>query len=393
MTPAPSTTDPKLLGVGQDRWIGYGWPAVVLVTFALAAGVAYRPATNRILWTVLPVVVLLALLVTFSDSPPAVPPRLTPVAAAAAVTGWSLLMFHDDNWSILGFAVYAAAFSAGRRSGILLAAVASTAWAVAWQLDSAPWWTVTIPVGVFIVGTMISVGVYRIEAINEAQAALIEQLHATRAELAEVERAKGIGEERSRLAGEIHDTLAQGFTSIVLLSRAARHADDPAELLCTIEQTAQHSLDATRDLIEATQPPELESGSLPDALHRELAKSVPTDIATSFRVVGQPRRLGADTEITLLRATHEALRNIRTHARASTVEIVLIYGDRDVHLEVHDDGIGAEAGTVADRGSLTGGQGLKVLEQRARALSGHVRLDSRPSGGSVLSLRLPASKP
>jgi signal transduction histidine kinase len=102
---------------------------------------------------------------------------------------------------------------------------------------------------------------------------LIEQLEATRAELAAAERREGILEERQRLAREIHDTLAQGFTSIVMHLEAAEGAltGDPEMLQNHIDRarsTARNSLDQARRVVQDLRPDVLEKGTLPDAINR-----------------------------------------------------------------------------------------------------------------------------
>ncbi|MGI9595376.1 MAG: sensor histidine kinase, partial [Acidimicrobiales bacterium] len=222
---------------------------------------------------------------------------------------------------------------------------------------------------------------------------LISELTRTRQQLADSERSKGVLEERARFAGEIHDTLAQGFTSIVLVSRAALRAGDTERALLSIEGTALENLDAARRLVDAIRPPELAIASLPDALDRQVSASLPTDVRSQFQVVGQPRSLNGTVEVTLLRATQEALLNIRNHADARHVHVTLSYLDDVVALDVRDDGVGFVDGEVEDRGRLTGGQGLRALEERARSLAGELTIEAVETGGSVLSVLLPAARP
>jgi signal transduction histidine kinase len=231
---------------------------------------------------------------------------------------------------------------------------------------------------------------YRAEVLNDEQAALIDQLQATRAELAESERSKGVLEERARMAGEIHDTLAQGFTSIVLLSRAARRSGATAEQLAAIETTAQENLDASRRLIDAMRPPELEAVSLRDAVGRHVSSAAGNGFVTDFDVVGTPRPLPGAVEVTILRATQELTANVVAHANAERMDVNLSYLDDVVVLDVRDDGVGFARGNVSDRGSLTGGQGLDALCRRAESLGGQLSVAAGADGGSALSLVLPA---
>ncbi|MDH5521300.1 MAG: histidine kinase, partial [Acidimicrobiia bacterium] len=233
--------------------------------------------------------------------------------------------------------------------------------------------------------------------LNERKSELISELRATQRELVDAERTKGVLAERTRMAAEIHDTLAQGFTSIVLLSRAGIRSGDATQALKSIEETAQENLADARRLIEAIRPPELGAGSLPMALERQLDSVLPDEVDRHFAVEGEPRALNGAVEVTVLRAAQEALLNIRTHARADRVDMVLRFSEESVTLDVRDNGVGFTAGEVADRGDLTGGQGLALLRRRAESLSG--RLDLGPGGsngtsrgagrGSHVSLTLP----
>lgn len=145
--------------------------------------------------------------------------------------------------------------------------------------------------------------------------------------------------------------------------------------------------------MDGSRPAELDTASPPDALNRQLSTSLPADIESVFEVVGQPRSLSGTVEVTLLRATQEALLNIRSHAQADHVHVTLSYLDDLVALDVRDDGIGFEPDEVHDRGELTGGQGLRALGERARSLSGNLTIEATESGGSVVSVLLPAASP
>lgn len=169
---------------------------------------------------------------------------------------------------------------------------------------------------------------------------------------------------------------------------------DPEQALEEIEATALENLSAARRLVDAIGPAELEAAaSLPDALGRQVERSLPPDVLSRFEVIGTPRRLSGTVEVTILRAMQEALLNVRTHSRANEVEVTLSYLDDVVALDVRDDGIGFTSNEVNDRGPLTGGQGLRVLESRAKALAGELTIEGRESGGSVVSILLPTANP
>lgn len=323
--------------------------------------------------------------------------RLT--GAIVAIAAWTALMVSDDRWSLAMFAIYALCYSFGTRVGVALAAYISLVWAVAMQLFDAPMWTAIMPFGVFVVSSILAVTIQRISELNVRQTELISELRATQRDLVDSERTKGVLAERTRMAAEIHDTLAQGFTSIVLLSRAGIRSGDATEALKSIEETAQENLADARRLIDAIRPPELGAGSLTLALERQLDSALPDDVVRRFTVEGDPRALNGAVEVTMLRAAQEALLNIRTHADADRVDMVLRFTEQSVNLDISDNGVGFTEGEVTDRGDLTGGQGLMLLRRRAESLSGRLTVGPAaddPEGsacGSVVSITLPVAGP
>jgi signal transduction histidine kinase len=203
-----------------------------------------------------------------------------------------------------------------------------------------------------------------------------------------VTRAKetGVAEERARLAREIHDTVAQGLTGIVtqleaigeLPSAQARGRVDTARTL------ARTSLDEVRRSIDALRPGPLQDARLCDAVRQALTGwSEQYNVPARFTVTGTPQLMHAEVEVTLLRATQEALSNVGRHARAGRVDVTLSYMEDVIVLDVRDDGTGFD-------GTPTGGFGLTALRQRVNALSGSVDIESSPDAGTAVSVTVPA---
>ena len=221
---------------------------------------------------------------------------------------------------------------------------------------------------------------------------LIEQLEATQAELAAAERRAGILEERQRLARDIHDTLAQGFTSIVMHLEAADQAlpDDLDTLQKHLDRargTARTSLEQARRVVHALRPHSLDQRSLPDAIERTAVRwQEEAGIPLTTTITGDPVPLHPDIEVTLLRATQEALANIRKHAQATAVQITLSYIDDVVVLDVQDNGV-SFAGAAAS--SLSGGYGLQAMRERAEQCGGSVTLESEPGEGTTVVVSIP----
>ena len=228
----------------------------------------------------------------------------------------------------------------------------------------------------------------RVIAQSLDRAALIEQLEATRAELAAAHHEAGVQAERHRLAGEIHDTLAQGFTSIVTLLQAGQASLDAASParrhLDLALLTARENLAEARTLVTALTPATLEAGTLGDTVRRVTsATGAQAGIEAHAEVTGTARRLPTGTEVVLLRVCQEALANVRKHADARQVRVRLCYAGTTVRLTVTDDGKGF------DPGGATGGYGLKGMRDRVSQVGGTVEVASVPGRGTEVSAEVP----
>ncbi|MEU2241303.1 sensor histidine kinase [Streptomyces sp. NPDC033754] len=225
---------------------------------------------------------------------------------------------------------------------------------------------------------------------SERRRRLIEELIETRAELAAAERHAGTLAERERLAREIHDTLAQGLSSIQLLLRAAERALPPgspaAGHIDRARQAAQDNLAEARRFVRALSPPDLEHGSLAAALER-LCEPGAGGPRVRFSVSGTPAELPTPYEVALLRIAQSALANTVRHASASRAEITLSFMDASVTLDVVDDGKGFEPGSV--RQSREGGFGLPAMRSRAESLGGTFTVESAPGQGTAVAVSLP----
>jgi signal transduction histidine kinase len=225
---------------------------------------------------------------------------------------------------------------------------------------------------------------------SRERADLIEQLESTRAELAEANREAGVLAERQRLGADIHDTLAQGFTSIVMLIQAAdaEIGDDPAQArrhLQLAASTARESLAETRAVVAALTPAHLQAGTLDGALARLAdAAGAELEIAARFEITGSSRPLSTGIEVMLLRVCQEALSNVRKHARASSALVGLTYGQGAVRLEVTDDGAGFEPDAV------NGGYGLRGMRGRVGEAGGRLTVCSAPGNGTSVTVEVPS---
>jgi signal transduction histidine kinase len=221
---------------------------------------------------------------------------------------------------------------------------------------------------------------------KERQEQLTAELTVAQAELAAAYQRQGAAEERERLAREIHDTLAQGFASIVVLAEAARAATvtDPvrcAEQLTSIEQTARENLAEARVLVGSAPESGVASGSLATTLRRTLDRFVQD---TGLTVTAELPDIDLDqrTRVALLRCTQESLANVRKHSGASTVGVVLTELPGGVELEITDDGCGFDVGE-------SHGFGLDGMRRRLAELDGELAVTSSLGDGTRVLAGLP----
>jgi signal transduction histidine kinase len=230
---------------------------------------------------------------------------------------------------------------------------------------------------------------------SEQRRRLIEELTATRADLARAQHTAGVLAERERLAREIHDTLAQGLSSIQLLLRAAERAlpdrpDATARHMEAARQAAVDNLAEARRFVAALTPPALEGTTLADALERLCATTGARHRLTArFRLTGDPVPLPTEQEVGLLRIAQSALANAVRHSEATDTETTLSYLDGHVALDVVDNGRGFDLDQLPAPDPESGGFGLAAMHARMHALGGTLTIDSAPGHGTALAARLP----
>lgn len=217
----------------------------------------------------------------------------------------------------------------------------------------------------------------------------------TEEELFEQTRESAVLDERNRMAREIHDTIAQGLTGVVLQLEAAEQAAasgtrDVDEHLGRAKSLARESLQEARRSVWNLVPQVLQDGSLIGAMEREVRRFGGRGSShASLTVSGVPRQLREGCDVALLRICQEALMNVRKYAHARHVRVTLDYGADAVHLSVEDDGVGF--GTDAPKGDVpAGGFGLTSMEQRARQLGGVFSVTSEPGAGTRVEATVPA---
>ena len=220
-------------------------------------------------------------------------------------------------------------------------------------------------------------------------AGLLRELSESRAETSRLAREAGVAAERERLAGEIHDTLAQGFTSIVALAQAvdAELATDGAAAarhLSLIEATARENLAEARTMVTHLTPAALEGVTLTAAIRRQCrAFTAETGIAVDLDIAEELSSAGMATDVTLLRVAQEALTNIRRHAGADRVRVELTSDAAATRLSLSDNGIGLGEQHVD-------GYGLRGIRTRVAEAGGRAVVTSQSGGGTKVTVEVPA---
>ncbi|GAB3982420.1 sensor histidine kinase [Actinoallomurus acanthiterrae] len=230
---------------------------------------------------------------------------------------------------------------------------------------------------------------------SERRRRLIEELTTTRADLAAAQHTAGVLAERERLAREIHDTLAQGLSSIQLLLRATERVlpdrpDTAARYVGQARQAAVDNLAEARRFVAALAPPVLDGTTLAGALERLCATtSTRHPLTARFHLAGDPVPLPTAHEVALLRVGQSALANVVQHAHAVTAKVTLGYVGDHVTVDVLDDGVGFDPDRPPVPHPEGGGFGLAAMRARVRALDGTLTIESAPGHGTVLTARLP----
>jgi two-component system, NarL family, sensor kinase len=195
-------------------------------------------------------------------------------------------------------------------------------------------------------------------------------------------------DERSRMAREIHDTLAQGLTAVALQIEAGlsrlEDKDEARRPLNRALDVARSSLDEARRSLRALSPSSLEKGSLAEAL-AALSRGFTADTGVRVRTdIAEVGTLPPDVETELFRIASEALTNVRKHAKAREASIELAIVKQNIRLKVSDTGAGFTPRTARRRGF-----GLVGIEERTRRVGGRATISSRPGRGTTVVVTIP----
>jgi signal transduction histidine kinase len=228
-------------------------------------------------------------------------------------------------------------------------------------------------------------------------AAKLEQRTAELEQAREELARRAVAEERLRLARELHDVVAHSISVIAVQSGVGAHVantqpKEAAKALAAIEATSRAALTELRRLLGVLRQEGEPQGSLApvpgladlDSLLAEVAKA---GLAVRLRVEGTPSPLPAGVDLSAYRIVQEALTNVVKHAGPARAQVTIRYSDRDVTVEVTDDGRGAAAPT--GDGPVATGHGLIGMRERVAAFGGDLKVGPELGNGFRVAARLP----
>ena len=311
-------------------------------------------------------------------------PRAAAVLAAAAVVAYLGLGYPGSPMPAAAvIALFSATVAGHHQVATAVAATSLTALTVWTALTdgTVPWPGVVIALGWLTV--VVVAGVlwrFRRERREQARAALVE------------EQRRRAGEERLRIAQELHDVLGHHVSLINVQAGVALFLldDDPEQArsaLTEIKRSSRELLQEMRSTLGVLRGVDAEAPHHPtpglDRLDALLDDVRAAGLDVTLRTAGEPWALPTGVDLAAYRIVQESLTNTRRHAGAGSATVLIGYRDREVELRVDDDGVGPPA---ADH---QGGNGLLGMAERAHALGGTLEAGPGPDGGFRVRARLP----
>ncbi|MGV9379659.1 sensor histidine kinase [Nonomuraea sp. NPDC003707] len=309
---------------------------------------------------------------------------------AVVTVGWAVLVVGSPQFTWLAFPLFFACLHLLPLRVALPGVVLLTAAAIAatgWHAGAATSPQVIGPTIGAVVATLMALVYKALYSESEQRRLLIDDLVNTRSRLLRMEGESARLAERERLAREIHDTLAQGMSSIILLLRAARRdlfdlPYDAERHITEAERAAQENLEEARNFVRALAPPALQHASLTAALRRiSDTAAASTGTQVRFEVSGAAVPLPAEYDLALLRIAQGALGNVSRHSEAEHASVTLTYLEDMIVLDIYDDGRGFDATAT--------GYGLRAMRDRMTALGGTLTVESSPGEGTAVAATLP----
>jgi signal transduction histidine kinase len=209
----------------------------------------------------------------------------------------------------------------------------------------------------------------------------------------EEESRRRAGEERLRIARELHDVLAHSISLINVQAGVALHLIDeqPEQARTALSSIKQISKDVLREVRSTVgmlrqvdeEAPRFPTPSL-NRMEELAAGAASAGLQVHTRTTGVPRHLPHSVDSAAYRIVQEALTNVTRHAAATSATVTIVYGPKELTVEIEDDGKGVPPGDT-----VKGGHGILGMRERATALGGELSAGSAPGGGFRVRVRLP----
>ncbi len=281
-----------------------------------------------------------------------------------------------------------------RRWPVYVAIIAAIILPIGLRYDT---WTSALINGVTVSSVIFFVAIFAQLRLNEQQArenveqlmVELEQANVQLAAYAAQAEELAMTQERNRMAREIHDTLGHYLTIVNVQIEAARAVmgSDPGRALDAMnkaQELAQKGLARVRESVAALRESPVSNRPLHQAIASLVEETQSTGIVTELEVVGEPQALENKVALALYRAAQEGLTNVRKHARASRVDVLLNFQPGKVSLEVKDNGVGAV--------ETSGGFGLLGIRERVQLLGGGLEVSTGVGQGFCLTISVPVSQ-
>ncbi|MEO7123239.1 MAG: sensor histidine kinase, partial [Lacisediminihabitans sp.] len=344
----------RTLGALAALWI------FVLAWFTIGARACYRP---------MPTAIFIALVIVCTGAGTAFSPSLATMQAISYPLVW----------------VFVARMRNAIIANVLLALAVGGGFLISLGTSEAALTQIIVTLALSL-GFSMAMGLWisRVFDLSTERQELIERLQAAQGQLESLHRDAGATAERERLAREIHDTIAQRLTGIVLLAQRAQgeFASGGAALgdqLALLESGARDALAETRSLVAATASANLVDGGVAAALERLGERFTrETEVKVTVTITGTAA-MDRDAEVVVLRCAQEGLANVRKHARARTASVTLKVTGSTASLTVADDGVGF------DTSAASSGFGLAGLHERLTLVGGSLAMTSRATGTSLVA--------
>jgi signal transduction histidine kinase len=391
-----------------ERWIDvmFAWVPYVLLVLSLAlAQFESRSDSDRLLTVGLSAMALAWTWATFTRAagrPTRIPQGTLRLYIVGFVVIAGVLVLHQTIFLVYGVAGFfhaallrpwplvflgIGAFALVVHSHIVVTESTGESWAI--YLGVVAFQTLTTGVGLYAGERITEIADERRQALVHLEAAMEENI-GLHAQLVVQAREAGVLDERERMAGEIHDTIAQGLTGVITQIEATHQSwgDEPEmrRRLDVAADIARQSLADARRSVRAIRPAELDGSRLPSAIEDVASRwSELTGVPVAVTTTGAQRGLRPEVEVALLRATQEALANVGRHAEASRAGITLSFTDDSVVLDVRDDGSGFDIGSMPRSDSF----GLTAMRTRVGQVNGDLHVESAPGEGTAISVKVP----